>query len=93
MAGSWPRPSTTPWKPSRALADHRSAVFPFREPGGVLFEIATDPPGFAIDETVKRLGTSLKLPAWLEAARLQLEQLLLKVELLKLGGGHADAAD
>lgn len=55
--------------------------------------IATGPPGLAIDETVERLDTSLKLPAWLEAARLQLEQLLLRVELLKLGGGHADAAD
>lgn len=59
----------------------------------MLFEIATDPPGFAIDGTVERLGTSLKLRAWLEAARLQLEQLLVKVELPKLGGGHADAAD
>lgn len=59
----------------------------------MLFVIATGPPGLAIDETVERLDTSLKLPAWLEAARLQLEQLLLRVELLKLGGGHADAAD
>jgi len=41
----------------------------FREPGGVLFEIATDPPGFATDETPDTLGTSLKLPPWLEADR------------------------
>jgi glyoxalase family protein len=65
----------------------------FREPGGVLFEIATDPPGFATDETVERLGTSLKLPPWLEAARPELERLLPGVELPTLGGGQADAAD
>jgi glyoxalase family protein len=41
----------------------------FREPGGVLFEIATDPPGFATDETADNLGTSLKLPPWLESER------------------------
>ncbi len=65
----------------------------FREPGGVLFEIATDPPGFATDETVERLGTSLKLPPWLEAARPELERLLPPVELPTLGGGEANAAD
>jgi glyoxalase family protein len=41
----------------------------FREPGGVLFEIATDEPGFLIDEPVEQLGTSLKLPPWLEPQR------------------------
>jgi glyoxalase family protein len=41
----------------------------FREPGGVLFEIATDPPGFAVDEPPERLGTSLRLPPWLERRR------------------------
>ena len=44
----------------------------FREPGGVLFEIATDPPGFAIDEPADALGTALKLPEWLEAQRAQI---------------------
>ena len=38
----------------------------FREPGGVLFEIATDAPGFAVDEPLLELGRSLKLPPWLE---------------------------
>jgi glyoxalase family protein len=38
----------------------------YREPGGVLFEIATDPPGFTTDETTVELGTTLKLPPWLE---------------------------
>jgi glyoxalase family protein len=41
----------------------------FVEPGGVLFEVATDGPGFAIDEEADRLGTALKLPPWLEPER------------------------
>ncbi|MGA7267624.1 MAG: ring-cleaving dioxygenase, partial [Aestuariivirga sp.] len=41
----------------------------FREPGGVLFEIATDVPGFAVDEPPAHLGEALKLPAFLEARR------------------------
>jgi len=45
----------------------------FREPGGVLFEIATDPPGFTADETMEELGSHLKLPAWLEPRRAWLE--------------------
>jgi glyoxalase family protein len=48
----------------------------FREPGGVLFEIATDPPGFAIDETVDHLGERLMLPPWLEGSRVDLERRL-----------------
>lgn len=53
----------------------------FREPGGVLFEIATDPPGFLIDETIEKLGTHLKLPPWLEPAREEIEGILPKVQL------------
>ena len=41
----------------------------FREPGGVLFEIATDIPGFAVDESPDALGTQLRLPPWLEPQR------------------------
>ncbi|HMO08966.1 MAG TPA: ring-cleaving dioxygenase [Paracoccaceae bacterium] len=48
----------------------------FREPGGILFEIATDPPGFAVDEPVDRLGSSLMLPAQHEAARARIERVL-----------------
>lgn len=48
----------------------------FREPGGVLFEIATDPPGFAVDEARSELGTHLKLPPWLEKRREGLEEVL-----------------
>ena len=48
----------------------------FREPGGVLFEIATDPPGFAVDEDYEHLGEALKLPPWLEPRRGRLEEVL-----------------
>jgi len=48
----------------------------FREPGGVLFEIATDIPGFAIDESVDMLGQNLKLPDFLEARRREIESVL-----------------
>lgn len=53
----------------------------FREPGGVLFEIATDGPGFAVDEEADKLGTHLVLPSWLEGQRMQLEQILPEVHL------------
>jgi glyoxalase family protein len=53
----------------------------FHEPGGVLFEIATDPPGFAIDEPPEQLGTHLKLPPWLEPERAQLERKLPPLRL------------
>ncbi|TCK27302.1 ring-cleaving dioxygenase [Pseudonocardia endophytica] len=45
----------------------------FREPGGVLFEIATDGPGFAVDEPLLELGRSLRLPPWLEPDRARIE--------------------
>ncbi|WP_114751573.1 ring-cleaving dioxygenase [Pleomorphovibrio marinus] len=53
----------------------------FREPGGVLFEVATDEPGFAIDETVEELGTTLRLPEWAEPNRVEIEQKLPKVSV------------
>ena len=48
----------------------------FREPGGVLFEIATDAPGFAADEPVEDLGAALKLPPFLEGRRKEIEAVL-----------------
>lgn len=48
----------------------------FREPGGILFEIATDDPGFAIDEPATLLGRELKLPRFLEARRQEIEAVL-----------------
>ena len=53
----------------------------FRELGGVLFEIATDTPGFAIDEPAESLGESLKLPEWFEPNRVAIEQSLPPVTL------------
>jgi glyoxalase family protein len=48
----------------------------FREPGGVLFEIATEPPGFTVDEKLDELGMHLRLPPWMESARSQIEKVL-----------------
>jgi glyoxalase family protein len=53
----------------------------FREPGGVLFEIATDPPGFTIDEPFEELGRNLHLPPRLERMRPQIEAILPPVTL------------
>ncbi|HEX9613123.1 MAG TPA: ring-cleaving dioxygenase [Candidatus Bathyarchaeia archaeon] len=55
----------------------------FREHGGVLFEVATDHPGFAIDESPEQLGTSLALPPWLENSRAEIEKNLPPVSLPK----------
>ncbi len=55
----------------------------FREPGGVLFEIATDQPGFDVDEPLLELGRHLKLPPWLEPTRQQIEHAL---PTLRVGG-------
>ncbi len=53
----------------------------FRTPGGVLFEIATDMPGFTTDETPEALGSALKLPPQYEAYRAQLERALPPLRL------------
>ncbi|MCL6649138.1 MAG: ring-cleaving dioxygenase [Chloroflexi bacterium] len=53
----------------------------FHEPGGVLYEIATDPPGFTRDEPVATLGSQLMLPPWLERYRPQLEATLPPLQL------------
>lgn len=53
----------------------------FREPGGVLFEIATNNPGFAVDESLAELGTRLVLPPWLESVRSELVRILPPVSL------------
>lgn len=53
----------------------------FREPGGTLLEIATDSPGFTIDEPLLELGCMLKLPPWLEPNREQIQAVLPKLNL------------
>lgn len=52
----------------------------FREPGGVLFELATDNPGFTVDEPLEELGTHLKLPAQYEASRADIERILPRLK-------------
>jgi glyoxalase family protein len=53
----------------------------FREHGGVLFEVATDTPGFDIDEPVSALGETLKLPPWFEPNGTAIEESLASLEL------------
>lgn len=53
----------------------------FREPGGVLFEIATIPPGFTVDEPLEYLGESLQLPPWQEQNRVLIEKKLSPIHL------------
>ena len=55
----------------------------FREPGGVLFEIATDLPGFTADEPIETLGTTLRLPEWLEPHREKIQSGLQPLTLPK----------
>ncbi|MEO7909242.1 MAG: VOC family protein [Roseiflexaceae bacterium] len=62
----------------------------FREPGGVLFEIATDSPGFATDETLAELGTHLMLPPWLEPRRGDIAR---RLPPIKVAGQFAPAPD
>lgn len=52
----------------------------FREPGGILFEIATDQPGFMVDESFENLGTELKLPELHEPKRKMIEQILIPLK-------------
>jgi glyoxalase family protein len=73
------------WQDRLASAGHRTtdvidrqyfnAIY-FREPGGVLFEIATDPPGFTVDETMEALGSRLQLPPQYEPMRQRIERAL-----------------
>ena len=51
----------------------------FREPGGVLFEIATAGPGFAVDEDLQHLGEALKLPPQYEPYRTEIEKVVTPV--------------
>ena len=53
----------------------------FREPGGILLEVATDGPGFAVDEPPDRLGRTLCLPPWLEPRRAEIERAIPRLTL------------
>ena len=56
----------------------------FKEPGGVLFELATDGPGFGVDEEMAHLGETLVLPPWLEPERGEIERALPELTPPKL---------
>jgi len=58
----------------------------FREPGGVLFEIATDQPGFTVDEPAESLGSGLQLPAWHEDRRADLKVNLPPIAVPAIAG-------
>lgn len=61
----------------------------FREPGGVLFESATDGPGFAVDEPLEALGSGLQLPPWLEDQRPTIEHRLAPLHRPGRSGFHS----
>ncbi|KOO46220.1 ring-cleaving dioxygenase [Priestia koreensis] len=56
----------------------------FKEHGNILFEIATDPPGFSIDEQVEKLGEKLMLPEWYEEQREKIEEALIPITVKEL---------
>jgi glyoxalase family protein len=63
----------------------------FREPGGVLFEIATDGPGFTVDESPEELGSTLSLPPWFQVRREHLDGILTPIAVpttATTGAGH-----
>jgi glyoxalase family protein len=68
------------WKVTEVMDRQYFTSIYFREPGGVLYEIATMPPGFSIDETLAGLGRELKLPPWEEPRRAQIESVLPPVK-------------
>ncbi len=70
---------TAGYNPSMVLDRNYFHSIYFREPGGILFEIATNPPGFSVDEPLESLGSNLKLPEWYESKREQIEASLPKL--------------
>lgn len=67
--------------PTQIIDRHWFKSVYFHEPGGVLFEMATDGPGYAVDEDPAHLGEQLILPPWLESKREAIEQRLPKIEV------------
>ncbi|TDB60792.1 ring-cleaving dioxygenase [Arundinibacter roseus] len=64
------------YQPTEVLDRNYFHSIYYREPGGILFEIATNPPGFTIDEPQESLGSALKLPEWYEPRRAKIEAAL-----------------
>ncbi|MFV1882868.1 MAG: ring-cleaving dioxygenase [Balneola sp.] len=67
--------------PTEVIDRHWFKSVYFREPSGVLFEIATDDPGYAVDEDFEHLGEKLILTPWLEPRREYIESILPKIEV------------
>lgn len=67
--------------PTHIIDRHWFKSVYYRTPGGVLFEMATDGPGYAVDEDPDKLGEKLILPPWLEAKREMIEQRLPEIEV------------
>ena len=65
--------------PSQVIDRHWFHSVYFRSPGGVLFEIATDGPGYDVDENPDKLGQKLILPPWLESKRVMIEKRLPEI--------------
>ena len=57
----------------------------FREPGSVLFDIATDPPGFLLDQKPEELGQKIVLPKWLEPNRGYIEKTIPSIDVTNVG--------
>lgn len=68
-------------QPSQIIDRHWFQSVYFREPGGVLFEIATDGPGYDVDEDADALGQKLILPPWLEGRRDMIEKRLPELQI------------
>jgi glyoxalase family protein len=67
-------------RPTEQISRHYFRSVYFREPNGILFEIATDDPGFTVDEPRATLGNSIKLPPWYEQHRREIESVLPRLE-------------
>jgi len=65
----------------------------FQEPGGIIFELATDAPGFTVDEAAAELGTHLMLPPWLEKKRQRIEAILPSLYLPQTGTSPITSSD
>ena len=74
------------YHPTEILDRNYFKAIYFHEEGGILFEIATDPPGFAVDEPMDELGQNLMLPSWFESKREELNETLPPVEVRVLEG-------
>jgi len=74
------------YHPTEILDRNYFKAIYFHEEGGILFEIATDPPGFTVDEPMNELGQKLMLPSWFESKREELKEILPPVEVRMLEG-------